>query len=407
MLQAQALSDLRVVEYGDLVAGPYCARLLADGGADVVKVETPAGDASRGRGPFAGDTPNPEGSGLYLYLNANKRGIVLDLQQQGDATTLRRLLRQADVLVVNHQPSSIEALGLRRHQLQELNPRLIVTAITPFGLTGPWRDFAGDDLIALASGGLSHASPGVPDMVTDPEAEPPLRAATPVAEFVAGLQAAMATMVAVTARGIRGTACEVDVSLQEAVAMVMTWEVANASYMTPKRREPMVFGAMPNTYLPCKDGYVVIVGFLEQHWQGIVKVMGEPDWARSEVFATAAERARNWDALQPFMLEWTMARTGEEIAELAQGRGLPCFPAYTVGQMMASDQVKAREFFLTHELPNGEEVQLPGFPIRMGTTPWTLRRPAPRLGQHTEEVLKEWLGASPAELPDVLPSSAT
>ena len=397
MQSTGALADLRVIEYGNLVAGPYCARLLADAGAEVIKVEPPAGDESRRRGPFPNDIPDPDWSGLYLYLNANKRGMTLDIESGRGMQVFRALLAEADVLVVNHPFKLLERLQLRRHHLQELNPRLIVTAITPFGLTGPYRDYAGDDLIAVSAGGLAHASPGVPDMVNDLEREPPLRADTYIGEFLAGIHGATATIVAAMMRRFSNEGCEVDVSQQEAVAMVMMWEVAHASYVEPKRREPTIYGAAPNAYLPCKDGYIVVVGFMEHHWKGIVELMGNPDWAQSEVFADAFERARNWDALEPLILEWSMAHTGDDIARLAQSTGVPCFPAYTVGQMVNSDQMQARGFLLTQEGPGGRKTKMPGYPVRMQATPWSLRRPAPKLGEHTTEVLGEWLGYSVEE----------
>jgi crotonobetainyl-CoA:carnitine CoA-transferase CaiB-like acyl-CoA transferase len=154
---------------------------------------------------------------------------------------------------------------------------------------------------------------------------------------------------------------------------------------------------MPNVYLPCKDGYVVIMAVIEAHWRRLMEAAGNPDWGELEVFATAGERARNWDALEPLVLEWTMSHTGEEIARLAQERGVPCFPAYTVGQMMESPHVAERGFLQEFTSPGGRSFQLPGHPIRMSATPWRTFRPAPRLGQHTVEVLGDWLGRSGTE----------
>ena len=393
------LSDLRVMEYGDLVSGPYCARLLGDAGADVVKVEPPAGDQSRRRGPFPDGVVDPEWSGLYLYVNANKRGITLDLEEQRDMGTFHDLLRHVDVLVLNHTPAHLERLGLRRYQLRELNPGLIVTTITPFGLWGPYRDFSGDDLIAVSAGGLAHATPGIPDMVHDPNQETPLRANAYVGEFLAGIQGAIASMAAIMTREQTGEGAEVDVSQQEAVAMVIPYELAHASYLEPKRREPMIFGAMPNAYLPCKDGYVVVVAIMEPHWKALTELIGNPELAQIKIFSDAAERARNWDALEPMLLEWTMRHTGAEIAQLAQSKGIPCFPAYTVGQMVDSEHVAARRFLWTLEEPKGRKFKLPGYPVHMDSTPWCLRRPAPKLGEHTAEVLREWLGYSRRERP--------
>ena len=392
MTRPSALSDLKVLEYGDMVPGAYCARLLADAGADVVKVEPPAGDSSRRRGPFPGNVSDPDWSGLYLYLNANKRGVTLELAQPKDWAIFQGLAAKADVLVLDQNAREIDNLGLRRHNLKGLNPRLIVTAITPFGLTGPKRDYTGDDLIAVSAGGLAYATPGIPDMVHDPEKEPPLRANAYVGDILAGVQGALATMVAVLSRSLSGEGCEVDVSRQEAVSMVLPFEFAHASHHEAKKREPNIFGAMPNAYLPCKDGYVVIMAVMDAHWQALMDLTGNPDWGENELFANAQERARNWDALEPMLLEWTMNLSGAEITRLAQGKGIPCFPAYSVGEMVESEHVRAREFMWQMEGPQGQSFKLPGYPVRMAATPWQLRRRAPKLGEHNQEVFSEWLG---------------
>ncbi|HIM36565.1 MAG TPA: CoA transferase [Dehalococcoidia bacterium] len=391
MNRPSALSNLKILEYGDMVPGAYCARLLADAGADVVKVEPPGGDSARRNGPFPGDAKDPNWSGLYLYLNANKRGITLDLATQKDMTVFKQLAAKADVLVLDNTAAEIDNLGLRRHDLQALNPGLIVTAITPFGLTGPKRDHTGDDLIAVSAGGMAYATPGMPDMIRDPEKEPPLRANTYVGDILAGVQGAVATMVAVLSRSLNGQGSEVDVSRQEAVSMVLPFELAHASHHEAKRREPTISGAMPNAYLPCKDGYVVIMAVMDAHWRALMDLTGNPDWGEIEIFANAQERARNWDALEPLLMEWTMNLSGAEITRLAQAQGIPCFPAYSVGDMVDSEHVKAREFMWQMEGPQGQKFQLPGYPVRMAATPWQLRRPAPKLGEHNDEVIDGWL----------------
>ncbi len=301
------------------------------------------------------------------------------------------MLVQADILVLDNTAKEIDKLGLRRHDLEQLNSSLIVTAITPFGLTGPNREYLGDDLIAVSAGGMAHATPGIPDMIHDPEKEPPLRANAYVGDILAGVQGAVATMVAVLGRSLSGEGCEVDVSRQEAVSMVLPFELAHASHHEAKKREPTIFGAMPNAYLPRNDGYVVIMAVMDAHWKALMDLTGNPDWGEIEIFANAQERARNWDALEPLLLEWTMNHSGAEITRLAQGRGIPCFPAYTVGEMVASEHVKAREFMWQLEGPQGQKFKLPGYPVRMGATPWQLRRLAPKLGEHNAEVLAEWL----------------
>ena len=301
---------------------------------------------------------------------------------------------KADILIAGGQSAEVERQGLRRETLQHLNPGLIVAAITPFGLSGPNSGYVGDDLTAVASGGLSFATPGVPDGVQDPAKEPPLTANTPLAELMTGVLGAAGCVAALLARQFSGQGCEIDLSLQEGVAAVMPYELAHAAYHEPKKRELLGFALMPNVYMPCKDGYVVIMAVLEGHWRNLMEAAGNPDWGDLEVFATAQERGRNWDALEPLLLEWTMSHTGEEIARLAQERGVPCFPAYTVGQMMESPHVVERGFLQELTSPGGRSFKLPGHPIRMAATPWRYFRPAPRLGQHTAEVLRDWLGAN-------------
>ena len=401
MVPEGALSGLKVVELTDQVAGSFCARLLGDAGADVVKVEPPEGDRYRRNGPYPGDVFDPDWSGLFLYLNSNKRGVALDIGSTGGRAAFLDLTAAADFLVLGQNSSEIERLDLRREQVSHNNHGLIVIAITPFGLTGPNSSYLGDELIAVSAGGMTYATPGIPDSVQDPALEPPLRSNTHMAGYLAGVQGAVAGVAALMSRTIQGAGCEIDLSMQEAVAAVMPFELAHASYNKAKGRGPEVFGLMPNAYLPCKDGYVVVMAVMEAHWRNLMDLAGNPDWAGLEVFSSGVERARNWDALEPLLLDWTMTHTGAEIAQLAQDRGIPCFPAYTVGQMVDSAHVTERGFMVDMEGPLGQKFKLPGYPVRLERTPWRLFRPAPKLGEHTSEVLDEWLGYSAGQLSSV------
>ena len=394
---ASALAGVRVLEYTEMASASFCARLLGDAGADVVKVEPPEGDRHRRHGPFPDGLPDPESSGMFLYLNSNKRGVALSLLEPPQKAAFDELVARADILVVGGQSTELEREGLRREAVQHLNPGIIVAAITPFGLSGPNSNYLGDELTCVAAGGLSFATPGVPDGVQDPTNEPPLSASTPLGELMTGVQGSAACVAALLGRQLNGQGCEIDLSLQEGVAAVMPYELAHAAYHEAKTRTTPGFALMPNVYMPCKDGYVVIMAVLDGHWRRLMEAAGNPDWADLEVFATARERSRNWDALEPLLLEWTMSHTGMEIAQLAQERGVPCFPAYTVGQMMNSPHVTERKFLQDFTSPGGRHFKLPGYPIRMGATPWRSLGPAPRLGQHTAEVLCEWLGWSESQ----------
>ena len=394
------LHGLKVVELGDSVAGPYCARLLADAGAEVIKVEAPEGDASRRRGPFPDDLPDPNRSGLFLYLNANKLGISMDVRSSLGKELFRDLLRDADILVENNAPRTMQELGLDFASLHEDFPNLIVTSVTPFGQTGPYRDYHADDLIAMNMGGMAYATPGLPDEVSDVDREPPLRPATYVADFAAAISASVATMLAILTRESDGLGRHVDVSAQEAVAAAMAWDLTTLIYLgvSKQRGTRLGYGLMPNCYLPCKDGYVVLTAFYEDHWTGLVEVMGSPDWAESGLFDDAVSRADHWDALRLLLLDWTMSHTGREISEATQARGIPCFPARELDQAVDEEQLSARGFLQEIELGAGRRARMPGLPFRFGDNPWPLRMPAPRLGEHTNVLLSERLGLSGAEL---------
>ena len=279
------LTGLRVVELGHFVAGPYCARLLADAGAQVVKVEGPEGDESRRRGPFADGHRDPNASGLFLYLNTNKLGITLNVRSPEGVKVLDELLKEADILIENHRPAEVDELGLAYPALHQRHPRLIVTSISPFGQTGPYRDYLADDLIAVNMGGLAYATPGLPDKVADPEREPPLRAATQIADYTAAIAGAAASMLALLAREWDGMGRHVDVSEQEAVASTVTADTATSSYLgLAKLRGAPNAGLMPNGYFPCKDGYVALTAITQEHWLSLVEVMGSPDWAENTLF---------------------------------------------------------------------------------------------------------------------------
>ena len=393
------MRGLKVVELGNFVSGPYCARLLADAGAEVIKVESPEGDESRRRGPFPDDIPDPNRSGLYIGLNANKLGITLDIQTYSGKKLLGALLEDADILIENNPPGKMEKLGLDFPSLHQRYPRLIVTSITPFGQTGPYRDYLGDDLIIFNMGGLSYATPGLPDKVEDPEKEPPLRPASYAADFAAAIVGSVATLMALMAREMDGIGRHADVSGQEAVASAMVRDLVTPSYLgLDKRRGDPLDALMPNSYFPCEDGYVVITAYTDDHWQKLVDVMGNPDWAREPKFRDGNARTDNWEELQPLIREWTMAHTGREIHDATQSKGLPCFPAYELGQAVASDQVAARNFLREVELSPGRTAKFPGLPFRFGDTPWPVRMPAPRLAEHNNVVLSQRLGYDGASM---------
>jgi len=385
------LAGLSVVELGDGTAGPYAAKLLGDFGAEVIKVEGPDGDSSRRRGPFPDGRPDPEASGLFLYLNINKRGVVLDCASADGRKALDRLLAPADIFITNLPIGRLRAAGLMPVDLRARYPRLIVTTITPFGMKGPWANRRGDGLVTYAMGGIAYSTPGMPDAANDLEREPPLHPSSFTAETIAGLCAGLASLTALLGRAKTQQGCHLDLSQQAAVASMQHRDVTTYSYWGGaynRLLNPTTIGRMPNFYLPCKDGYVTIPAPMDVHWERLVEAMGSPEWAGTPKFATSPARTENWIELRMRLIDWTMTLSGEELYGLANQTQLPIFQFYPVRRLVQCDQVAARNSVVDIEIGH-RRAKMPGAPFIMRATPWTLRRPAPRLGEHNAMLLDE------------------
>ncbi|TMA43968.1 MAG: CoA transferase [Deltaproteobacteria bacterium] len=379
-----ALDGLRVLEIGDLVSAAYATKLLADLGADVVKVEARRGDLARGRGPFPRNTPHPDASGLFLYLNANKRGITLDLTHPRGQAALEALAGRTDLLVHNVHPTLMAAHGLDYERLAAANPRLVMTSIAPFGLSGPHASYRGPDVVTWSAGGVStlNGLPGLPDL-------PPLKACGDQSGFQAALNAAVGSLGALFARLASGRGEHVEVSAQESVAAILelTFEFWPYTGLVASRlgRKPI----QPLCFVECRDGWLFLCAVEEHQWQSFVDLMGNPEWGGLEVFANRLARGANFDALEPFLQEWCRDRSVHELYEAAQRRRIPFAPVSTMGDLLASPHLRARGFFATLAHPVAGPVTMPGAPYKLSGTPWQLRTPAPTLGQHTADVLAE------------------
>jgi crotonobetainyl-CoA:carnitine CoA-transferase CaiB-like acyl-CoA transferase len=390
---AGALEGLRVLEVGDLVSAAYATKLLADLGAYVVKIEPPGrGDLARQRGPFPGGEPHPEKSGLFLYLNANKRGITLDLERPRGREVLLRLAARADLLVHNVHPRDMAARGLEWDRLAAANPGLVMTSIAPFGLSGPHAGYRGPDVVTWSAGGLSalNGMPGEPDL-------PPLKTFGDQSGFQGALNAAIGSLGALVARLASGRGEHVEVSLQECVASITEltypyWPYCGlvASRLGAKPIQPLCF-------MECRDGWIFLCCVEEHQWRAFVEIMGDPEWAGMELFDNRLARGKNFDALQIFLQEWCREQSVNELYERAQQRRVPFAPVSTMGDLLSSPHLRARGFFATIDHPVAGPVTMPGAPYRPSATPWTLRAPAPCLGQHTAQVLAE-AGIDPAPL---------
>ncbi len=380
---ARALEGIRVLEVGHLVGAAYATKLLADLGADVVKIEPPrTGDAARRRGPYPGGVAHPEKSGLFLYLNANKRGITLDLTTGGGRRAFDRLVADADLLVHNVHPTDMAQHGLDYDRLSALNPGLVMTSIAPFGLTGPHARYRATDVVLWGAGGVAtlNGDPAHPEL-------PPLRAFGEQAGFQAGIHAAIPSLAALFARLTTGRGDHVEVSTQEALASILEltfefWPYCGliASRLGAKPIQPLCF-------MECRDGWIFVCCVEEHQWRNFVEIMGNPEWAEMELFENRLARGANFDALQALLQEWCAEQSVYDLYEKAQRKRVPFAPVSTMGDLLGSDHLRARGFFATIDHPVAGTVTMPGAPFRMAATPWELRRPAPTLGQHTREVL--------------------
>ena len=382
-MTGRALSNLTVVEYSSGVAGALCAKAFGDLGADVIKVEPPGGDQVRRFGPFPGDEPDIEASGRFIYLNANKRGVVLDLTSASDYERLSQLLAEADVFVTDLPRLRTVELGLNYEKLGPAHPGLVATYVTPFGLTGPYRDYKGPDLVVYHMGGLGYETPWF--SVTAPESQRPLRAGGYQSEYLAGWSAALASMIAVFYRDTYGPGQMVDVSAMEAVADHIRANFAMFSHDISQLPESRLKNHLPWIW-ECKDGYVSTSFVMPHWWDALKELMGRPKWADGEEYSDVKDLIERADDAGPLISDWVKQYTRRELFEMLQPVGVPCFPVYTVGEVIGSRQYVERGFFARQHHPVAGEIIQPGPPVRMSGSAWTLERPAPLLGQHNEEV---------------------
>lgn len=387
-----ALSGIRVVELGQGVSAPFCAKLFADYGADVIKVEPPEGDCTRRWGPFPGDQPHPEKSGLFFFLNTNKRGITLDVRGGDGRTRVLQLLEQADVLIENYRPQQMREWGLDYATLARHNPRLVMISITPFGQAGPYAEWAGYDLNAYHLTGAGSRYCGRPG-------EAPLEHGTFSADFFGGYVAAAWGLAAVSGRRHSGGQ-HLDVACAEAIAALFVGAQNIGGYAQDGRFEKrtgvgMSLGA-PATILPCKDGFVWIIALEAAQWNGLRAVMGNPEWAELEMFQDMFVRAQNTDMIYPLIQQWTMEHTKQEIMDLCQAHGCPTTAVFTVAEVAEHPHLKERGYFVTLAHPHLGTIRTLGAPIRLPENPGGPRRPAPLLGEHNGTALAALGGGAEA-----------
>ncbi len=391
------LAGLRVVEFSHIMAGPICGRMLADMGADVIKVEPiTGGDATRAfRPPDLGGE-----SAAFMMLNRNKRGVALDLKSEEGLRVALRLIGRADVLIENHRTGTMERLGLGYDRLKENNPGLIYCEISGFGRTGPMAHLGGFDLI-------TQGYSGIMSVTGEGEGRPPVKCAPPITDITAGILAAMGVLAAYVDRLATGRGQRIDTSLFEAGITQSFWQAAMtlATGVSPGplgSAHPM---SAPYQAFETSDGWITVGGSNQANWLRLVEILGLPELAEDPRFLENNDRIRNVDELASVLGERFKMRPTEEWLELLEEGGVPAGPVASIGEMLAMPQTLARDMVVEVEHSKLGPVQTLGFPVKFSETPASVDRGAPLLGEHTPEVLAE-LGFSDDEVEEFIRSGA-
>jgi crotonobetainyl-CoA:carnitine CoA-transferase CaiB-like acyl-CoA transferase len=375
------LKDVRVIDLSHIMAGPACSMLLADMGADVIKVERmPDGDDSRRMVP----PTIADQSAAFLMMNRNKRGIALDLRTEGGRNVLSRLLKKADVLIENFRRGTMERMGVGYDALHALNPRLIYCAISGFGRTGPYADRGGFDLVAQGMSGLMSITGEGPG-------HPPVKVGAPVTDITAGILACVGILAALHARESSGQGQMVDTSLFEAGIIQTYWHSAMC-FATGRAPGPMGTAHplnAPYQAFPTSDGWITVGAANQGNWLRLVEALEAPDLRDDPSFATNADRMRNLEMLTATLTPLFKRRSSAEWLRRLEQAGVPAGPVLEVGQMHGDPQALAREMIVQTEHPTAGPVKAIGLPIKFSDTPGGVRRSAPLFGQDTREILRD------------------
>jgi crotonobetainyl-CoA:carnitine CoA-transferase CaiB-like acyl-CoA transferase len=390
------LQGVKVLELAQIMAGPTCGLMLADLGADVIKVErVPGGDDTRMM-----NRPSVQGeSAAFMAMNRNKRGIALNLKLPAAQNALKRMVTKADVLTENYRKGTMEKLGLGYEALKAVNPRLIYCSISGYGRTGPYADKGGFDLIAQGMSGLMA--------ITGEPGRAPVKSGAPVCDINAGLLGALGVVAAYVHRLKTGEGQLVDTSLYEAGIQQTYWQSAIyfATGEPPGPSGSAHILSAPYQAFRAADGWLTIGGANQPNWERLARVLDAPEWLEDPRFRSNAERMKNLDALVTLINARLKGRKVDELIAGLEAEGVPCGRINSIADMAADPQTLAREMVVELEHPRAGRTRTLGLPIKLSASPGKVARPAPLLGQHTREVLAEF-GFSSEEIEALLAGGA-
>jgi Predicted acyl-CoA transferases/carnitine dehydratase len=385
------LEEIRVLDLTRVLAGPYCTMMLADFGANVIKIETPkGGDDSRAFGPFIGKE-----SAYFMSLNRGKRSMTLNLKEQKAKEIFKQLVKEADIVVENYRPGTMEKFGLGYEELKKINPKLIYTACSGFGHTGPYSQKPAYDVIVQGMGGVMS--------ITGQENGEPTRVGASIGDITAGLFATIGTLLALYTRNVTGVGQKVDVAMLDCQVAIL--ENAIARYLTSGvvpapigNRHPSI---TPFEAFKAKDGYIIIAVGNDKLWATFSNLISKPELITDERFLTNAKRTENQKKLKAILDTVFPAKTVAEWVSTLENAGIPAGPINTVDDVINNVQVKARNMIVETEHPVAGRVKMAGVPIKLSETSGSVEAPAPMLGQHTKEILSEILGFTENEVEDL------
>ena len=376
-----SLSHIKVLDLTSHLSGPYCAMILADHGADVVKIESPnGGDQLRKTPPFQDGESAP-----FMLWNRNKRSMVMDLKNAEDHKTVLKMIEVADVLIENFKPGTAKRLGIDYETISAINSKLIYCSISGFGQTGPYSPRGGFDLIACGMSGLMSIN-GPPD-------GPPYRIPMPVSDVCGGMNGAIGILMALVARDQTGLGQHVDTSLFEAGISLGVYEAANvfATGQVPERLGQAHRGSAPYQLFTTSNGYMTIGGAQDSFWRGTCKILGCEHLLSDERFMSKADRVENNKQLVEELEKFFILSTTEELCEAFEAEGIPAGPVMNHVEVFNDPQTLHREMVVETQHSKLGTTKTIGVPVKLSKTPASIRKGAPLLGEHNQEVLSDWL----------------
>lgn len=387
------LQGIKVLDLTRFIAGPHCGMILGDMGADVIKIEKKgSGDDSRHFPPFQG------GESLYgMALNRNKRSMTLNFRDPKAQDILKEMVKQADILLENFRPGTMEQMGCGWEELHAINPRLIMTRLSGFGQDGPYSQRPGFD-------GIAQAMSGLMGLTGSPEGQPFL-AGTFYIDYMSAMYGATATLGALNARHITGKGQMIDVALLDSAVSLLTTAIPtqiNRGTTLNRTGNRDRYSSPANVFKTATDDYILLLSGTNPLFRRMADLMGKPELMQDPRFSAVDKRLENAEAIEAIVQAWIGTQNTDEALAAIQGAGIPCTKVATMDEVVTNPQLLHRQQIVEFDHPVAGKVNTAGVTMKLSDTPLTIRRPPPTLGQHTTEILDEWLGASGAKIQELM-----